>query len=71
MSLVPGDNVQFVSVLILIILEVLYEQDFKQEHLVKEVLILIILEVLYELDGRTIKGTVTNGLNPYYTGSTL
>ena len=60
------------TVLILIILEVLYEfvKDAASGTYV-EVLILIILEVLYE-DMKTSQDFNENfSLNPYYTGSTL
>ena len=60
-----------VKVLILIILEVLYERlTFWNNVSNKRVLILIILEVLYELL-KTSLGKKTESLNPYYTGSTL
>ena len=60
------------KVLILIILEVLYEilKDFFKVTKIY-VLILIILEVLYEIMGTKVNDAARKGLNPYYTGSTL
>ena len=60
-------------VLILIILEVLYERTkLYGAQVVYIVLILIILEVLYEsIASENTKDTKKEGLNPYYTGSTL
>ena len=59
-------------VLILIILEVLYESlaEYKPSSS-NEVLILIILEVLYEYNCCVRSGFDLYSLNPYYTGSTL
>ena len=61
-----------VVVLILIILEVLYESvlvKLKLNFVV--VLILIILEVLYEFFDKYFNKHYNTSLNPYYTGSTL
>ena len=59
-------------VLILIILEVLYEYDCTVVSVVSVVvLILIILEVLYESPFLLTNKNKLYGLNPYYTGSTL
>ena len=61
-----------IQVLILIILEVLYEQAKANSTITfSVVLILIILEVLYELHIIMDKIIWSDGLNPYYTGSTL
>ena len=62
---------KIVDVLILIILEVLYEYcKRKYKGHKKRVLILIILEVLYEYGYKWID-SYCYCLNPYYTGSTL
>ena len=59
-------------VLILIILEVLYEQAKANSTITfSVVLILIILEVLYERNQFTVNISRGERLNPYYTGSTL
>ena len=60
------------QVLILIILEVLYENFFKVTlRSMWKVLILIILEVLYEKEKFPRLFSNRYSLNPYYTGSTL
>ena len=61
-----------ITVLILIILEVLYEIESTSRVVIGDiVLILIILEVLYEQAGAVFNVIPSKGLNPYYTGSTL
>ena len=60
------------NVLILIILEVLYEGESMVVQVKRTtVLILIILEVLYEFVKRFLNDEDIRSLNPYYTGSTL
>ena len=72
MSVSVARYLQEGTVLILIILEVLYEKNyFLSLVAVLQVLILIILEVLYETTVTSISRTNLVCLNPYYTGSTL